>query len=201
MKLLKITWFFPGLKEILRDVLAPQSRDGAAEFSSSNLISQVCLCSAAAPGEEQAGNSLAGCAGVVCSQKEFSRGKQLKGCSRDGGGRRGITTALPPAAAAALDTVMNPKLSPNPRVSRNFGHPHLEICREILFIITQNNFKYAPKKISALLCVRLRANSRSALYKTVLSKILDPNFRGLSRPQVELEKSNSICVMQNILQG
>lgn len=101
---------------------------------------------------------------------------------------------------AALDTVMNPKLSPNPRISRNFGqgkHPQQKICREILSIITQNNMKYAPKKKKSQPCsVSLRANSHSALYKTVLSKTLDPNFRGLPRPRVELEKSNSVYVMQ-----
>lgn len=134
---------------MLRDVLAPQSSwDGAAEFSSSNLISQVCFCSPAALGEEQAGNSLA-VQGLCAPRRSFPFQRDAPGME-EGEERHHHSPA-------ALDTVMNPKLSPNPRISRNFGqgkHPHQKICREILSIITQNNMKYAPKKkISALLCI------------------------------------------------
>lgn len=113
--------------------------------------------------------------------------------------KRGITIALVLAAAAALDTVTSPKFSPNPRISRNFGqgkHPHQKMRREILFIITQNNLKYAPKKSQPCSVSDSEQNSHSALYKTIPSKILDLNFKGLPRPQVELDFSNSLYLMQ-----
>lgn len=44
----------------------------------------------------------------------------LQGWRRRSREKRGIATALAPAAAAALDTVPSPKFSPNPRISRRF---------------------------------------------------------------------------------